>query len=167
MTEKLIRGWEALDTARQKGRTRSGAPMRSIKESMIGRARGERAAMGYLSGAARRDAAATTGTLKTIAKAAGKVGVRVGGTVLRAVAPPLAAYDVYDTAKTVHETVGAARELGRVRAAGRAAEQGTADIEKAMKAKYPLAGTGYEAVSKKLPKIKQGTTIGGGILKVN
>lgn len=142
------------------GTTRSGAPMRSIRETLVNRGPGIRAAANYTP-------TPRVGILKATAKAVGKVGGAVAKGAARFAGPVgagLLALDAYDTVKAAKETIGAARELGRVRAAGREAEQGTAAIKKAMYSKYPMAGTEYEAASKKLPKLKSGTKATGGTI---
>lgn len=139
MPERLMRGWEALDIARQKGRTRSGAPMRSIKESMISRAPGERAAMGYL-----RKSAKASGALKSIAKTAGRVGARLAGPV----AVGFLASDIYDTVQTTKDTVGAFGQLHREVKRGKEAKASASQALSDFKTAHPKAGAALEKKQK-------------------
>lgn len=109
-------------------RLRSGAPLRSMKESMVSRAPGQRAATGYLS---KKAAGSTIGK---VAKFAGKA----LGKLATPVAVATSVMDIHDTSKGI-------MELAKQKRLKLKAEEGTAQIQSAMRSKYPLAGTQYEA----------------------
>lgn len=90
----------------------------------------------------------TPGTLKAMAKTAGRVGARVAGYAAGPIGVGLLAMDVYDTAKTTQRTVGAYKELGKELDKGKQAKAaGQRDLSN-FKAAYPAAGAALEKKQK-------------------